>query len=166
MAEAFGVASGALSIAGFAGQLAQSAAFLYDFFSDVRGAPNRVRALGEELRILESILANIQKSFTGQNADLEQALKHCEKRLNELLEFVKKVDPDQHAKKRRRLWSQFRVALKRSDLAKYLGDLDRSKSTLLQACANITRYMSHAAIRSRSILLFTIDCLLICHGGA
>jgi len=139
MAEIFGVASGALSVAGLAGQLAQSAAFLYDFVSDIRGAPKRVRALGEELRILKSILGNIQKSYTVQNADLEHALKHCQKRLNELLRFVKKVDPDQHAKKRRKLWSQFRVALKSSDLAKYLGELDRSKSMLLQACANVLR---------------------------
>lgn len=98
-----------------------------------------MRALSEELRILKYLLAQVQKSFTGQNADLEQALKHCEKRLNELLEIMKKVDPDQHAKSRRRLWSQFRVAVKRSDLAKYLGDLDRSKSMLLQACAGIIR---------------------------
>lgn len=139
MAEAFAFASGAFSVAGFAGQLAQGAAFLHDFISDVRNAPSRVRALGEELRILESILANIQKSSTGQNADLEHALKYCEKRLNELLEFVKKVDPDQYAKKRRRLWNQVKVALKRSDLTKYLEDLDRSKLMLLQACADRTR---------------------------
>ena len=139
MAELLGVASGALSIAGFAGQLTQSAAFLYDFISNIRDAPSTVRALGEELRVLESLLAKIQQSFTGQNADLEEALKHCEKQLNRLLEFVKRVDPDQHAKKRRRLWSQCKVAIKRSDLAKYLGNLNRSKSMLLQACANIAR---------------------------
>ena len=139
MAEIFGIASGAMSVAGLAGQLAQGAAFLHNFISDVRNAPSRVRALGKELRILESILVNIQKSSTVQNADLEHALKYCEKCLNELLKFVTMVDPNQYAKKRRRLWSQFNVALKRSDLAKYLGDLDRSKLMLLQACAGMTR---------------------------
>lgn len=51
MAEVFGVASGALSDAGFAGQLAQSAAFLYGFVGDIRKAPKTVRLAGEELRI-------------------------------------------------------------------------------------------------------------------
>ena len=51
MAEVFGVASGALSVAGFAGQLAQSAAFLYGFVRDIRKAPKTVRLVGEELRI-------------------------------------------------------------------------------------------------------------------
>lgn len=149
MAELFGVASGALSIAGVAGQLAQSAAFLYDFIRDIRGAPKLVQILGEELRILTSILTEIQRSCIDQNPSLENALQHCQDRLRGLLTFVKKVDPAQHAKKRRRLWSQFRAALKRSDLTRNLRELDRCKLMLLQACNNVLRYLSsfHLTIR-------------------
>lgn len=93
MAEIFGVASASLSIVGFAGQLAQSAAFLYAFISDIKGAPEKVQALSAELWNLSSLLAGVQEAYTGQNTDLEQALKQCEQCLHKLLAFVKKVDP-------------------------------------------------------------------------
>ena len=139
MSELFATASSALSITAFAGQLIQSAVFLYDIISNIRDAPSIVRALGDELGILESLLAKIQKLFTCQNAELERALKHCEKHLNELLAFAKRLDPDQYSKKRRRLWAQFRIGIRLPDLTKHLGDLERSKLMLLQACANIAR---------------------------
>ena len=139
MAEVFAVASGALSVAGFAGQLAQSAAFLYDFFKDIKNAPKTVQRIGEELCILTSILLEIQKSYNIPDTDLRNSLQHCGKRLDEVLAFIKNIDPSQYAQKRRRLWSQCQVALKRSDLMKYLVELDRCKLMLVQACNNILR---------------------------
>ena len=139
MSELFAAASGALSITAFGGQLAQSAFFLYELISNIRDSPIMMRTLGDKLRILESLLVKIQKSFTGQSAELEQALKYCEKHLQELLAFVKRLDPDQYTRKGRKLWDQFWAGIKRSDLAKHLGDLERSKLMLLQACTNIAR---------------------------
>lgn len=103
MAEVFGIASGAFSVAGFADQLAQSASFLYNFVKDVKNAPKMMRALTEELRILTSILLEIQKSYSTPSTDLCRALQHCGKHLNELVAFVKKLDPTQYAQKRQRL---------------------------------------------------------------
>lgn len=139
MAEVFGIASGALSVAGFAGQLAQSTAFLHNFFKDIRNAPKTVQRIGEELCILTSILLEIQKSYNIPDADLRKSLQHCGKRLDEVLAFIKNIDPAQYAQKRRRLWSQCQVALKRSDLMKHLAELDRCKLMLVQACNNISR---------------------------
>lgn len=143
MAELFGIATGAISVAGFAGQLAQSTAFLYGFISDIKGAPDKVRALSKELRILGSILANIRTPTSSQSDALEEALKYCESCLNKLLEFIKKIDPNQYEKRKKRLWAKFKVAMKKSDLTTYLGELQRAESMLQQACANVTRYMSH-----------------------
>jgi hypothetical protein len=139
MAEIFAVASGALSVAGFAGQLAQSAAFLHDFFKDIRNAPKTVQRISEELSILTSVLLEIQKSYNIPNAELRNSLQHCGKRLDEVVAFIKNIDPAQHAQKRRRLWSQCQVALKRSDLTKYLAELERCKLMLVQACNNVSR---------------------------
>ena len=139
MAEIFGVASGVLSIAGFACQLAQSAAFLHDFFKDIRNAPKIVQRISEELYILTSILLEIQESYDIPDTGLRNSLQYCRKRLDEVLAFIKNIDPAQYAQKRRRLWSQCQVALKRSDLMKYLAELDRCKLMLVQACNNISR---------------------------
>lgn len=91
MTEVFNFASDVLSVAEFANQLAQNAIFLHNFINEIRNASNNVQALDKKFRILEFILANIQKSFTRQNADFEHALKYREKRLNELLKFVKRL---------------------------------------------------------------------------
>jgi hypothetical protein len=120
MAEVFGIASSALSVAAFAGQLAQSANFLYNFVKDIKNAPKIIRTISEELRILTFILLEIQKSYSNSSTDLYVSLQHCGKRLDELVTFVKKLDPTQYAQKRQRLWKQFQVALKRSDLRQYL----------------------------------------------
>jgi hypothetical protein len=139
MAELFGVASGALSVAEFAGQLAQSAAFLHDFFKDIKNAPKTVQRISEELCILTSILIEIQKSYNIHDAELRNSLQHCGKRLDEVVAFIKNIDPAQYEQKRLRLWSQCKVALKRSDLMKYLAELDRCTLMLVQACNNISR---------------------------
>jgi Fungal N-terminal domain of STAND proteins len=139
MAEVFGIASSALSVAAFAGQLAQSANLLYNFVKDINNAPKIIQTISEELRILTFILLEIQKSYSISSADLYLSLQHCEKRLDELVVFVKKLDPTQYAQKRQRLWKQFQVALNRSDLTQYLQDLERCKLMLVQACGNITR---------------------------
>ena len=55
MAEVFAAATGAVSIAGFAGQLVQGTTFLYEFIHDFEDAPTRVRDVGWELFVLRSV---------------------------------------------------------------------------------------------------------------
>lgn len=140
MAETLGVVGSIVGVAGFAGQLVKSSKFLYDFFKGIRDAPDDVRKLLEELEILGSIFGNIQNSFTGHDLELEMALKYCEQRINELIRLIKASDPSKVPKKRQRLWKQFKIALNNSEIAKHVGNLERAKSMVMQACANITRY--------------------------
>ncbi|KAK3323211.1 hypothetical protein B0T19DRAFT_199633 [Cercophora scortea] len=138
MAEIFALATGAISVAGFAGQLARSAAFLQDFIRDIRHAPDDVRKLGEELKALQAILDNIHTSNPTPHADLELALEQNATRLKELTDVANAAKSRLQGKKPA-LCSQFRVALGRSDVSKYLGELERSKSLLVQACLNASR---------------------------
>lgn len=139
MSEALGVAAGVISIAGFAGQLAQSSAFLYNFFKDLKNAPEYVRSLSNELQVITSILITIEKSFNIQDRDLEHALKYCEQTINGLSDIIRTVEPVPNLKKQQKLWKQFNAALKGSELAKRLGTLERAKTMLIQCCANATR---------------------------
>ncbi|KAK3997219.1 hypothetical protein QBC44DRAFT_399064 [Cladorrhinum sp. PSN332] len=134
MAEILGLVSGSISVVAFAGQLTKSATFLHNFISDIKGAPKELLTISEEIKILQSIFATIQSSTPTQSLSLVQALKHSEDRLNALQDFVKKLGLGKP-----KLWNYFKVAVKQADLHKYLQDLERSKSMLLQACNNLTR---------------------------
>jgi hypothetical protein len=139
MAEVFAIATGALSVAGFSGQLAQSTAFLYDFIKDIKNAPKTVRDISEQLRILTHILLEIPKSYGKTDPNLRDALQHCGRRIDELVAFVKLVDPTHYNQKRKRLWSQCKAALKRTDLGKQLAGLERCISILNLVCNNLPR---------------------------
>lgn len=141
MAEIFAVASGALSVAGFAGQLAQSATFLHGFVKDIKDAPEIVKRLGLELRLLTSILLDVQNSHGSSEGELRHALQYCGKRLDELILLVRKIDPAQYTQKRKRMWKHCQVALERSDLTNYLAELDHCKMMLIQACSTSFRYV-------------------------
>ncbi len=142
MAEALGVAASAISVAAFAGQLAQSFASLYTLFSDYRNAFREVERLSTELRLVSSLLTTIERSFSGSHtdADLKLVLEHCGVIVKELSQVVTTLGPVQGAKKRHILRKQLRAALKLPELAKHANSLGRAKLMLIQCCANLTRY--------------------------
>jgi len=140
MAAVLGVVSGAVSLAGFAGQLAQGTLFLCGFFKDIKDAPEDVRRLLEELTLLERLFGGIQRSFSGHDPDLEQALRFCEQKIGELSTFVKLHEPAVGMKKGEVFWKKLKLASRQSELVKYLGGLERAKSMVLQACMSISRY--------------------------
>jgi hypothetical protein len=87
----------------------------------MRNAPKTVRHISEELHILTTILLEIQK-----DAELQNSLRHCGKRLDELLVFIKNIDPAQYTRRRRRLESQCQVcteALRSSEIPCPVGSL-------------------------------------------
>ncbi|KAK4458101.1 hypothetical protein QBC42DRAFT_300558 [Cladorrhinum samala] len=138
MAEILGIVSGSFSVVAFAGELAKSATFVHDFISNIKRGPDELYTIAQEIKTLQSIFTEIQNSGPVQNSQLQQALQHSEKRLTALVEFVKKLD-DGSPTTKPKLWSRFKVAAKQSDLTKYLGELERSKSILLQACHSVAR---------------------------
>ncbi|KAH6889817.1 hypothetical protein B0T10DRAFT_571906 [Thelonectria olida] len=135
MAEVLGAVSGAVSLVAFTGQLAKSAASLYTFVNDIKDAPDDVRRIAQELQISQLVLSKLPSTFTGQDVDLNQALAHCEGCVDELIEFKKKIDPEARLSRHGKLWAQCKFAAKRSDLAKYLSNLQRANFLLQQACS-------------------------------
>jgi hypothetical protein len=74
MAEALGVAGSVVSFIGLAGQVAQGANYLYNFFDGMQDAPSDVRSLAEELKILGNILDEINRDGV-DSAALRTALR-------------------------------------------------------------------------------------------
>ncbi len=141
MAEALGVAASAISVAAFAGQLAQSFASLHTLFGDYRNAFREVESLSTELRLVSAILTTIEASFRDSHTDvdLKLALEHCDAIANDLSRIVATLGPVPGAKKRRTLRKQLRAALKLRELAKQAASLGRANVMLMQCCANLTR---------------------------
>ncbi|KAI2627803.1 hypothetical protein GGR54DRAFT_652638 [Hypoxylon sp. NC1633] len=140
MAEALGVVSGIISIIGFSGQLAQGSAFLYDFFRDVKDAPEDIKKISDELLIVTLILKEIQSSSTTETASMGPALVYCEGVISDLSDVVKKLESTPNMRKGRRIWRHFKTGLRRSEIAKHLGRLERAKSMLLQYFAKASRH--------------------------
>ncbi|KAK4223226.1 hypothetical protein QBC38DRAFT_54461 [Podospora fimiseda] len=137
MAEILGLASGAISVVAFAGQLAKGAAFLHKFISDIKDAPRELIAITEELEILRFIFISIESSTSVKTPVLVQALKHSQHRLETLQDFVNKYVDGSPG--RPRIWNQFKAVTKQGELQKCLQELERSKSMLLQACNKLAR---------------------------
>ncbi|KAI1767710.1 hypothetical protein GGR53DRAFT_481330 [Hypoxylon sp. FL1150] len=138
MAEVLAVTASAISLAGFAGQLAQGSSFLYDFFKDFQDAPEDIQALSRELQIFVLILTSIRQS-PSQDVILGQALKDCEQVIVKLSAIVNKIQPTQNVPKPKRWAKQFRATLKLSEVSKHLRALERAKSTLLQCRMSAVR---------------------------
>ncbi|KAI1123642.1 hypothetical protein F5Y10DRAFT_285899 [Nemania abortiva] len=136
MAEVLGVAASAISVAGFAGQLAQGSTFLYNFFRGFKNAPEDIRELSRELQSLTLILTNINHSPHQLNSGLSQVLKDCEDVIIKLSKLVNDIQPAQGISKPRIWVKRFRATLKQPELEKHLQALERAKSTLLQCYAN------------------------------
>ncbi|KAI0198303.1 hypothetical protein F4808DRAFT_472920 [Astrocystis sublimbata] len=139
MAEILGVAASAISVVAFAGQLAEGFTSLYTFFNNFKDAPQDIRALSQELQILALMLTNVKHSSHQSDVGLSEALKVCEEVAIKLSGAIKELQPAQSGSKSRMWVKQFRATLKRSELEKYLGALERAKSTLLQCCMTSMR---------------------------
>jgi hypothetical protein len=141
MAEILGAVSGAVSLVGFAGQLAQSVASLYTFINSIKDAPADLQRISNDIQNIQSIFNIIPSIFTGKNAGIAEALTCCENCLNDLLELRKKIALRPHTRRSQMLWAQLEFAIHRSDLAKHLSNLERAKLMLQQACSIEIRYV-------------------------
>ncbi|KAM7220892.1 hypothetical protein V8F06_003786 [Rhypophila decipiens] len=135
-AEILGIAGSAISIAAFAGQLAQGAAFLYTFFRDIQNAPADITRLADELRSISSILLAVKgSSITTHNPELDNALKLTEAAINDIATILTSLQQPGTKKKRQKAWNRFRAVLRSSDITNHLASLERCKSMLLQCCS-------------------------------
>ncbi|KAK4208891.1 hypothetical protein QBC37DRAFT_378605 [Rhypophila decipiens] len=135
-AEILAIAGSAISIAAFAGQLAQGAAFLYTFFRDIQNAPADITRLADELRSISSILLAVKgSSITTHNPELDNALKLTEAAINDIATILTSLQQPGTKKKRQKAWNRFRVVLRSSDITNRLASLERCKSMMLQCCS-------------------------------
>ncbi|KAF3018805.1 hypothetical protein E8E14_003396 [Neopestalotiopsis sp. 37M] len=134
MAEVLGVVGGAISLAGFAGQIAQGAKFVCEMFRDIQRAPKDLQILNQELVNITTVLKLVSNSFVGHDRDLDTALKQCNEIVHTLSEVRRNLEAKPNSSRRVKVWKQFRSALQKSDITGYTNQLERAKTQLIHCC--------------------------------
>jgi hypothetical protein len=136
MAEALGIAGSVVSFVGLAGQVAQGVNYLYNFFNSMQDAPNDIKSLAAELKILGTILDEVNRDVVDSaalGAALGAALQLCKDIVAELEGLVQKSNLTSKQSKVKRLWSQMSTAFRNEEFRKYIERLERAKTSLLHA---------------------------------
>ena len=133
-----GAASG-IAVVSLAIQLGDGIKKLCDFWDSVKEAPDDVRAITADLKLLSSVLAEIasEEQHFEPDPTLETALKACCDNVTKLVRIANDMEPGFASKKPRiRIWTAFRAAIKGESIQKSQKVLEGLKSTLTLALHN------------------------------
>lgn len=77
--EALGAGASVIAVASIALQLVESVRHLYEFWESIGDAPQSIRDITEDLKILSTIIASTTNPalLQGSNSELELVLKRC-----------------------------------------------------------------------------------------
>lgn len=144
MAEPLSIAGGVVSFIGLSGQVLRGIRFLHGILSDIKDAPEDVKTLNAELKLIGTILEEVERQDNDirQCPSMVEAVNYCKNWVDKLEDLVRTFELG-NGEKTARLWGQLNVALRAKRLTKYTDGLERAKSMLLQARANLSRQNHH-----------------------
>lgn len=134
MAEAFGIAAGAIGVVSITIQLANSLQKVKDFCATVRNAPSQVAELIEEIEMLQNILSDLKDGCLSVNigslANMRRCLEVAQRATKRLVSLS---DGLQIKLKKSKFRGGARFALSRDEMKHMLHQLERMKSSLILA---------------------------------
>ena len=138
MAEVLGVVASGISIGSLAIQLVDSVQQILDIWSSIKGAPENVQDLLEELRILGELLSELTENGDEQAVPTRKSLllaaQYCKKAIASVDKVLKDLaDGIASSKGRTRNWSAIKAAVKDKVLERSMSRLERAKSLLVLA---------------------------------
>ena len=155
MAEVVGVIASAISIAGFAQQLAKSVVAIKRTLANVKHAPDELRETLEELASISDIMIGIRDEESINFVDgapsttLKQSLSLCQRATRRVCDLAEELEKGLG---RRR--TKIKIVLKQETFGKMLNRLDRSKADLSLAYllySNACTAREHELISNRMI---------------
>ena len=169
--DGLSVAASGIAVASVALQLAGSVKQIYEFWNSVKEAPDEIRAITQDLRVLSSVLARIanEAQHHEPEATLEAALNGCLANVKILTSLLKGIEPGfASTRSRTRKWSALKAVLKRGQLVKFREALEWAKSTLMlvvlqQVQSRLVRFICFS-LREDALhfmLISTVNALLI-----
>ena len=134
MAEAFGVITGAISIASLAFQIFDSIQQLRGFCASIQDAPEAVSNVLEELEILGDTLLHIyQNQKLNQDEidpNIQRSLTYVDRVAGELQSIIKDLARGMDGSRKKQKWGAIRAAMKKNSVGDLQTRLERSKSIL------------------------------------
>ena len=137
------VAASATAIASISIQLADSVKKLIDFWNSVRDAPDDIKDILLDLRLLSTVLNDIEceAQANRHDATLKDVLGSCVSYVNRLHAMLNEISPDFASTKRCvRTWAAVKSVLRKDRLARFQNNLAYLKSTLLLLQYNQIRF--------------------------
>lgn len=134
--DGLSAAASAIAVVSLAVQIAESLRELCDFWDSIQEAPEDIRAILNDLRLLELVIGDIRRSGEVHSADAvtSLALESCSQKVFSLVVVVNDIEPGfRAASRRKRGWSSFKAALKGGKLKRFRDSLSETKLTLLLA---------------------------------
>ncbi|CAD6452064.1 a16ff784-813b-4995-b4de-8d5ee30518a8 [Sclerotinia trifoliorum] len=141
MAEALGVASGAIGIVSFAVQLGDGILKLKSFWDAVKDAPEEILYILDELDTTRLLLKEIEDSLGNQTTSpaAARSLRLCQKGMDTLNNTVKELDKEMRKRKK---WGGVKVAMKKELLEKMEKRLEKANSLMTMAHQNYIASLS------------------------
>jgi hypothetical protein len=131
-----GLAAGASGIAVFsiAIQLTDSLIKLSDFIETIQEAPEDVKFILSDLRLLSLILDEVQLQPVNANSNDKTVLNSLQRQIASFTALANRYTPGLNSESRRiRKWTAIKVASKRGKFKKYWELLNNTKITLILA---------------------------------
>ena len=144
MAEVLGVVAGGISIVSFAIQIASSVQQILDFWASMKGAPQNVQNLLEELDLLAEILSMVNGNIgiidndetSPRHIATLKAARYCQSAAKCIDAVVKDLSDGFAMPRGRRHWTAVKAVLKDKKMSECFRRLERAKTmlSLAQQC--------------------------------
>ena len=138
------VGAATVAFIGLAAQVVQGMIFVHDFLDQVQDAPEKIRSLQAELRLLRDIISKIKDEFQASAVAEDvcriaySALSLIQARVGTLCDFIETCSPRKPGRGRL-LWKSLSVTFRRQKFSDYLMDLERAKGNLMLTLSIIGR---------------------------
>ncbi len=139
--EGLAAVASSFAVASIAIQLAENIKKLHSFWDLVQDAPQEVKSIVQDLRLLERILDKIRNHELayGPDPELSETLNSCASKVNDLLVIVDQFQLGLSSTSRRnRKWSALRVGFRFDTINRFRKSLEEVKSTLILATLGLS----------------------------
>ena len=129
-------AASVFSVVSLAIQLADGIKKLYEFCDSMQDAPEYVRSMVQELKLLHGILIHMQSNGDQYQPDeaTTSVLQGCMAKLNDMIALMNKFGEGLHSSSwRKRKWSGAQVVLQKDSINELRLRLGETKTTLILA---------------------------------
>lgn len=131
MAEAFGIAAGAIGVVSLSIQLAESLQKVKSFYAAAKDAPPQIEELIEEIETMQDILSDLESGTQSANiassTNMQRCIKVAQRATKSFVSFSSEL---QSRVKKSRFRGSVKFALSQEDIRQMLDQLERTKSSL------------------------------------